>query len=203
MRNLIVILWSLLGDSITCETRKLLVIEERTKFENCPWLPVNLSKAANGHGLVPWLQQIWRFHQFCWTQCFILQSSHPSDNQRVVFICWPIYVNQCIFSQWIATSVRGTNRVVSTVSWLHRHRVATCVRCERGIIHSFYNSEDSDVDGFNPQWREFVVLWHGETPDVHLFCFLLTFVSERDAVCWTGFGGIFFTWYSSEKLIRR
>ena len=151
MKNITVNLWSLLGNSITFVTGKMLVIQERTKFEKFPWHPVNLSKAVNGHGLVPWLRPICRFHHFCWTQCFFLHSSsHPPGNQHVVFVSWPVHMNQCIFSQWIDSSIRVTYRVVSTVSSSHCHRIATCVRCERRIILFLHNSEDSDVGGVIP-----------------------------------------------------
>jgi len=151
----------------------MLVILERTKFENFPWHPVNLSNAANGHGLVLWLQQICPFH-LCWTKCFFLQSSYPPDNQHVFFVRWRVHMKQCILSQWIASIVQGMNRVVWTVSSSHCHRVAPCVRCERGITLFFYNSEDSDVGGLilsgesllyydtekTPMFLYFVHYWH-------------------------------------------
>jgi hypothetical protein len=161
--NLIVKLWSLLGNSIPCLTLKLLVIQERTKFENFPWRPVNLSKAANGHGLVPWLQQICRF-RLCWTQCFLIQSYYPPDNQYVFLVSWPVHMKQCVFSRCIASSLQGTNRVVSTVSSSHCHRVETCVRCEGGIILFFYNSEDIDVGGVIPSGESLLYYDTEKTP---------------------------------------
>ena len=162
----------------------MLVIQERTKFENFPWHPVNLSQAANGHGLVPWLQQICRFH-LCWTQCFLLQSSsHPPDNQHIIFVCWPVHMKQCIFSQWIASSVQGTNRVVSIVSSSHCHHVATCVQCERGIILFFCNSEDSDVGGLISS-GEGLLYYDREKPPMFV-CFVYYWHSLANGMLYAG-----------------
>jgi hypothetical protein len=107
-----------------------------------------------------------------WFPGYIKSADSTSVERSASFFNLLIHqINNMSSSHWIASSVQGTNRVVSIVSSSHCHRVATCVRCERGIVLFFYNSEDSDVGGVFPSGEGLLYYDTEKTPMLVYFVY--------------------------------
>jgi hypothetical protein len=110
--------WSPLRNTPFSLTRKISVVKGRTKFETFCFVLYEIMYIFRSSCIVPWLQQKWEVHHFCWsvdeptTSCAIATFSNlpvihhktnaPSSTDDMLIL------KQCILSEWITSSVGGT-----------------------------------------------------------------------------------------------